>query len=285
MTPAAGPGTSTETAEAGPEGLAPRLPPRERIVKAARDLFYARGVRAVGVDEIAEAAGTNKMTLYRHFASKDGWSPNASRVRQAGRRIVGRPCGRPSGRPARRAQRLARSDDGAHHRGRPLRMRVGERGARAAREGSPGPQGDRGCQMRATRPPGPSCAAQRSSTSPSSSPTNCSCCSKAPASAPRASAATAPPPGSCAWARRSSPRTGGEARCSLCSPDGAQRNPGATSQNPRRRRVLHRPAGRTHAVVSPGFRCAPSGLRFAATPPPSARRCRSGARYSRSRCS
>ena len=37
----------------------------------ARDLFYERGVRAVGVDEIAEAAGTNKMTLYRHFASKD----------------------------------------------------------------------------------------------------------------------------------------------------------------------------------------------------------------------
>jgi len=71
MTPAAGPGTSTETAEAGPENLAPRPPPRERIVKAARDLFYTRGVRAVGVEEIAEAAGTNKMTLYRHFASKD----------------------------------------------------------------------------------------------------------------------------------------------------------------------------------------------------------------------
>ena len=71
MTPAAGPGTNTDTAETGPEDLAPRPPPRERIVKAARDLFYTRGVRAVGVEEIAEAAGTNKMTLYRHFASKD----------------------------------------------------------------------------------------------------------------------------------------------------------------------------------------------------------------------
>ena len=30
-----------------------------------------KGIRAVGVDAIAEAAGTNKMTLYRHFASKD----------------------------------------------------------------------------------------------------------------------------------------------------------------------------------------------------------------------
>src|ERR1700755_1307857 len=45
--------------------------PRERIVAAARDLFYRHGIRAVGVDSIAEAAGTNKMTLYRHFESKD----------------------------------------------------------------------------------------------------------------------------------------------------------------------------------------------------------------------
>src|SRR5215469_15002312 len=46
-------------------------PPRERIVTAARELFYRQGIRAVGVDAIAEAASTNKMTLYRHFASKD----------------------------------------------------------------------------------------------------------------------------------------------------------------------------------------------------------------------
>ena len=38
---------------------------------AASDLFYRHGVRAVGVEAIAEAAGTNKMTLYRHFDSKD----------------------------------------------------------------------------------------------------------------------------------------------------------------------------------------------------------------------
>src|ERR1700733_2231136 len=46
-------------------------PPRERILAAARALFYRRGIHVVGVDAIAEAAGTNKMTLYRHFASKD----------------------------------------------------------------------------------------------------------------------------------------------------------------------------------------------------------------------
>jgi AcrR family transcriptional regulator len=48
-----------------------RTPPRERILAVAADLFYRHGIRAVGVEAIAEAAGTNKMTLYRHFDSKD----------------------------------------------------------------------------------------------------------------------------------------------------------------------------------------------------------------------
>jgi AcrR family transcriptional regulator len=47
------------------------IPPRARILAVAADLFYRHGIRAVGVEAIAEAAGTNKMTLYRHFASKD----------------------------------------------------------------------------------------------------------------------------------------------------------------------------------------------------------------------
>ena len=47
------------------------IPPRERLLAAAADLFYRHGIRAVGVEAIAEAARTNKMTLYRHFASKD----------------------------------------------------------------------------------------------------------------------------------------------------------------------------------------------------------------------
>jgi AcrR family transcriptional regulator len=60
---------STASPAADRQGSSP--PPRERILAAARELFYRRGIHAVGVEAIAEAAGTNKMTLYRHFASKD----------------------------------------------------------------------------------------------------------------------------------------------------------------------------------------------------------------------
>src|SRR3954463_6967636 len=48
-----------------------RLPVRQRILVAAGDLFHKQGIRGVGVEAIAEAAQTNKMTLYRYFDSKD----------------------------------------------------------------------------------------------------------------------------------------------------------------------------------------------------------------------
>ena len=44
---------------------------RERILDAAYDLFSHRGIRAVGIDTIVEHSGVARMTLYRHFASKD----------------------------------------------------------------------------------------------------------------------------------------------------------------------------------------------------------------------
>ncbi len=44
---------------------------RERILETASDLFYRRGVRAVGVDVVVEAAGVAKTSLYRHFRTKD----------------------------------------------------------------------------------------------------------------------------------------------------------------------------------------------------------------------
>lgn len=44
---------------------------RDRLLAAAGDLFYHRGIRPVGVDEVVAAADVAKMSLYRSFASKD----------------------------------------------------------------------------------------------------------------------------------------------------------------------------------------------------------------------
>lgn len=52
-------------------GVVERVRPRDRILETARDMFHKHGIRGVGIDAITEAAGTNKMTLYRHFESKD----------------------------------------------------------------------------------------------------------------------------------------------------------------------------------------------------------------------
>lgn len=43
----------------------------DRIRETARELFYGRGIRAVGVDEIVTRAGVTKPSLYRAYASKD----------------------------------------------------------------------------------------------------------------------------------------------------------------------------------------------------------------------
>ncbi|MFO0844908.1 MAG: TetR/AcrR family transcriptional regulator [Gemmataceae bacterium] len=45
-------------------------PSRRRIVKAARARFLANGFRSVTMDDLAEALGMSKKTLYAHFASK-----------------------------------------------------------------------------------------------------------------------------------------------------------------------------------------------------------------------
>jgi len=49
----------------------PRSRVRDRIMQTASELFYRHGIHAVGVDTIATEAGTNKMSFYRNFASKD----------------------------------------------------------------------------------------------------------------------------------------------------------------------------------------------------------------------
>lgn len=44
---------------------------RERILQAATELFSTQGIRATGVDSIVKSANTTKMSLYKHFSSKE----------------------------------------------------------------------------------------------------------------------------------------------------------------------------------------------------------------------
>jgi AcrR family transcriptional regulator len=55
--------------ESGCAGAKSRV--RDRIFETACELFYRHGIRGVGVDTIAAEAGSNKMSFYRSFASKD----------------------------------------------------------------------------------------------------------------------------------------------------------------------------------------------------------------------
>ncbi len=44
---------------------------RTRILDAAYDLFSRRGIRGVGIDSVIAEAGVSRMTLYRHFRTKE----------------------------------------------------------------------------------------------------------------------------------------------------------------------------------------------------------------------
>jgi AcrR family transcriptional regulator len=45
--------------------------PRERLLQAAGELFYAEGVQSVGIDRVIERAGVAKASLYSTFGSKE----------------------------------------------------------------------------------------------------------------------------------------------------------------------------------------------------------------------
>ena len=44
---------------------------REHLVKTALELFYRDGFHSTGIDKILRESGVAKMTLYKHFRSKD----------------------------------------------------------------------------------------------------------------------------------------------------------------------------------------------------------------------
>ena len=45
--------------------------PKDKLFQTAARLFYQHGYRAIGVDTISAESGIGKMTLYRHYPSKD----------------------------------------------------------------------------------------------------------------------------------------------------------------------------------------------------------------------
>ena len=51
--------------------MKPGISPKEKLFQTAARLFYQHGYRAIGVDTIAAESGIGKMTLYRHYPSKD----------------------------------------------------------------------------------------------------------------------------------------------------------------------------------------------------------------------
>ncbi len=61
------------TVASKPDGrVARREGTRELIMAAATDLFAARGVTSTSIDDIAEAAGIAKGSIYYNFESKAG---------------------------------------------------------------------------------------------------------------------------------------------------------------------------------------------------------------------
>jgi AcrR family transcriptional regulator len=67
--------------------MSPRREPseaRQRILETADRLFYQEGVRAVGIDRIIAEAEVAKMSLYKHFPSKDDLILAALKHREEG---------------------------------------------------------------------------------------------------------------------------------------------------------------------------------------------------------
>jgi AcrR family transcriptional regulator len=65
-----------------------RRSPRERLLEAAGELFYAEGVQSVGIDRVIEQAGVAKASLYKTFGSKEQLV--RAYLDERGARIIGR---------------------------------------------------------------------------------------------------------------------------------------------------------------------------------------------------
>ena len=53
------------------ESAEKKASPRQRLLKAADELFYNEGIHSVGIDRVIERAGVAKGSLYYNFSGKD----------------------------------------------------------------------------------------------------------------------------------------------------------------------------------------------------------------------
>jgi AcrR family transcriptional regulator len=63
--------SAVTSGEAGARARTRRPSPRERLLEAADELFYADGVHSVGIDRVLERADVARASLYGTFGSKD----------------------------------------------------------------------------------------------------------------------------------------------------------------------------------------------------------------------
>jgi AcrR family transcriptional regulator len=61
----------TEAVKDSPRPDVIKRSPRERLLQAASELFYAEGVQSVGIDRVIDRAGVAKASLYSTFGSKE----------------------------------------------------------------------------------------------------------------------------------------------------------------------------------------------------------------------
>ena len=64
--------TTSTTSDAASRSAVRPSPARQRLLKAATELFYREGIHSVGVDRIIEAAGVTRATMYKQFDGKEG---------------------------------------------------------------------------------------------------------------------------------------------------------------------------------------------------------------------
>jgi AcrR family transcriptional regulator len=80
---------------------------RDRLLTTAIDLFYSRGLNAVGLDQILKETGVTKTTFYKHFESKDQLIVEAIRRRDRWEMKAWQRAVRKAGGRSPRAQLLA----------------------------------------------------------------------------------------------------------------------------------------------------------------------------------